>query len=257
MFYIYKISCSQSDKIYIGKSTVPIEQRQNRHVKEAYKTLDTHLSRAIRLYGPEAFSIEVIDTCEENHELLKAREKYWIAFYSAYDYGYNETKGGEGGNTYSKKSLEEMKEIKEKLRESKLGRKNPNAKQIKCKNFKTNEEFTFGSLSECRDFLKETNHQFISRRLNGSTKTLWKETWGFAYYNEDYPSYYTTQKNNKSVQISVIDLLENTEPKIFMSFSAAERFYNQPQRSFSLSRQKNKKQKTYIVKNRYKITILE
>ena len=107
MFYIYKITCSKSNKIYIGKSTVPIEQRWHRHVKDA-RTLDTHLARAIRLYGENAFNIEVIDTCEENQEILNDREKYWIAFYDAYNTGYNETKGGEGGNTCSKKSMEEM-----------------------------------------------------------------------------------------------------------------------------------------------------
>jgi hypothetical protein len=80
-----------------------------------------------------------------------------------------------------------------------LGGKNPNAKQIKCKNFKTNEEFYFNSLAECKNFLGENNHQFISRRLNGDTKTLWKETWGFAYLNQDYPQYYNTQKNHNSI----------------------------------------------------------
>lgn len=257
MFYIYKITCSKSNKIYIGKSTIPVEQRWHRHVRDAYQTLDTHLARAIRLYGEEAFNIEIIDTCEENHDILKAREKYWIAFYNAYNTGYNETEGGEGGNTYSKKSFEDMEKIKEKIRQSKLGGKNPNAKQIKCKNFKTNEEFHFNSLAECKDFLGESNHQFISRRLNGNTKTLWKETWGFAYLDQDYPTYYTTQKNHNSIQILVVDLIENSEPQMFMSFSAAERFYGQPEKSFALSRQKNKTEKTYIVKNRYKITILE
>jgi hypothetical protein len=36
-----------------------------------------------------------------------------------------------------------MKQIKEKLHESKLGKKNPNAKKVKCRNVITKEEYHF------------------------------------------------------------------------------------------------------------------
>lgn len=255
MYYIYKINCKITNKNYIGKSTVPIEERYKRHWSKA-ATLDTHLARAFRLYGPKNFELSLVEECEEDLELLKQKEIYWIAKFDTYYNGYNETKGGEGGDTYSKKTDEEMAIIKNKIRQSKLGGKNPNAKQIKCKNVVTGEEFTFNSLAECKIFLGETNHQFISRRLNGQTKTLWKETWAFAYINKDYPDYFTTQKNFNSVEIEVTDLLNNNETKKFMSFSAAERYFEVPEKSFALSRQKDKTAKQYIVKNRYKITIL-
>ena len=47
---------------------------------------------------------------------------------------YNKADGGEGGDTYKYKSEEEMEEIKEKIRQSKLGGKNPQARKVKCKN---------------------------------------------------------------------------------------------------------------------------
>ncbi|MDD4804489.1 MAG: GIY-YIG nuclease family protein [Candidatus Pacebacteria bacterium] len=258
MYFIYRITCKENNKVYIGKTTTSISQRWNRHLRDSFN-LDTHLARAIKLYGESAFSIEEVEQIEPNKGLdyLSEREQWWIKHYDSYYSGYNETIGGDGGNTYQKKNSQEMEVIKNKIRQTKIGGNNPQAKKIKCKNIKTNEEFHFNSLSECQIFLNETNHQFISRRLLGSTKTLWKETWAFAYENKEYPTFYETQKNFNSRKIEVIDLLENLEPKIFMSFAAAERFYNMPNKSFALSRQKDQTKNKYIVKNRFQITILE
>ena len=114
--------------------------------------------RTVQLIGEENFEISLIEECEENMTLLSQREIYWIDYYNSYCDGYNETKGGEGGNTYSKKSSEEMQVIKEKISKSKMGGKNPNSKKIKCKNTETNEEYIFNSLAECKNFLNETNH---------------------------------------------------------------------------------------------------
>lgn len=44
--------------------------------------------------------------------------------------------------------------IKHKIRQTKLGGKNPAAKKVKCKNEETKEEFHFNSLSEMQGFLK-------------------------------------------------------------------------------------------------------
>ena len=264
MYYIYKITCKINNKIYIGKSTTTIESRWASHIRDSYYLLqngkyklNTHLARAIRLYGPNNFVLEEIDNTEDYQELSQ-KEKYWIAHYNAITEGFNETSGGDGGNTYINKTQEELKLIREKIKQSKLGGNNPNSQRVKCKNIVTNEEYFFNSLSECQIFLQETNHQFISRRINGSTKTPWKNTWIFAKFNEDYPPYTKTLSNQNSVKIQVIDLL-NTDSQIqeFESFSAAERFYQVPSKSFALSRQKDKTKKEYIVKNRYKVIILE
>lgn len=256
MYYIYKITCTITNKNYIGKSTIPVSKRWNRHLRDSQK-LDTHLARAMKLYGTENFFIEEIDSCEEDLNLLNEKERFWISHYDSYHNGYNETEGGDGGNTYGNKTSEEMEIIKEKIRQTKLGGNNPQAKAIKCKSIKTGEELTFNSLAECRDYFQETNHQFISRRILGNVKSLWKQEWAFAYLNEDYQHFTSEVKNNNSVSILVEDLIEETEPMEFISFSAAERYFNQPQKSFAQSRQKDKKATTYIVKNRYKIQVLK
>ncbi|MCM1324375.1 MAG: hypothetical protein NC218_09450 [Acetobacter sp.] len=100
--------------------------------------LDTHFARAIRLYGPDKFSIEVIDTATTQDELTQ-KEHDWIVYYDSVNKGYNETEAVSkcGGNTYKSKTKEELAQISEKIRQTKLGGKNPHAKKIKCKNIET------------------------------------------------------------------------------------------------------------------------
>ena len=57
--FIYKITNIQNNKVYIGQTIRPIKDRFNRHINDAISNrLDTHLARAIRLYGSESFVVE-------------------------------------------------------------------------------------------------------------------------------------------------------------------------------------------------------
>ena len=88
--FIYKIINKINNKVYIGQSIRPIEQRFQRHINDAINnTLDTHLARAIRKYGKDNFSIELIDTATTQDE-LNSKEQYWIRFYNSICDGYNE-----------------------------------------------------------------------------------------------------------------------------------------------------------------------
>jgi len=86
--------------------------------------LDTHLARSIRKDGPENFTVNLVETVKTVEE-LNQKEKFWIKKYDSYRNGYNETEGGDGGDTYSSKTPEEMEVIKEKIRKTKLGSLNP------------------------------------------------------------------------------------------------------------------------------------
>lgn len=92
---IYKITNKLTNDCYIGLS-VDIEKRWQRH-KWAYKQPknNTHLYLAMRKYGIENFSFEVIEQCHK--EELQDREIYWINYYDSYNHGYNMTPGGECG----------------------------------------------------------------------------------------------------------------------------------------------------------------
>ena len=185
--WIYKITNIQNNKVYIGQTIRPIEQRFKRHLNDALNNiLDTHFARAIRKYGKESFIIEQIDTAQTQDE-LNQKEQYWIRYYNSVKEGYNETDAISkcGGNTYQSKTEEEMEIIKEKLRQSKLGSKNPMARKIKRTNIITNEVEIFDTVIECAKACGiQGGKTSITNRLNGKIKSPYKKIWIFEYYDE-------------------------------------------------------------------------
>lgn len=95
MGVIYKIYNDINDKIYVGQTIQPLIRRWQSHIKDS-KTKETHLYRAMRLYGVEHFLIQPI---EENipNDQLNDREIYWIEYFDSYNNGYNSTRGGDCG----------------------------------------------------------------------------------------------------------------------------------------------------------------
>lgn len=90
---IYKITNQLNGKPYVGQTTRSIEERFKEHVSHNQYLI----GRAIRKYGKENFSIEVLEECE-TFEQLNERERYWITCLDCIaPKGYNLTDGGEGG----------------------------------------------------------------------------------------------------------------------------------------------------------------
>ena len=185
--WIYKITNIQNNKVYIGQTIRPIEQRFHRHLSDALNNiLDTHFARAIRKYGKDSFIIEEIDNAQTQDE-LNQKEQYWIRYYNSVEEGYNETDAISkcGGNTYQSKTEEEMEVIKEKIRQTKIGAKNPMARKIKRTNIITNEVDIFDTVISCAKACGIQNGKTsITDRLNGKTKSPFKKTWIFEYYDE-------------------------------------------------------------------------
>lgn len=93
MGYIYKIINNINQKVYIGQTTRNIDIRWKEHCRHFKQ--DMPISKAIKKYGVENFTIEKIEVCEDN--LLDKREQYWIKHYDSFnkEKGYNATFGGQ------------------------------------------------------------------------------------------------------------------------------------------------------------------
>jgi len=194
--YIYEITNNINGKKYIGQTLRPVESRFARHINDAINNhLDTHFARAIRKYGADNFSVKIIDTAETQEELT-SKERHWIKLYDTVNSGYNETDAEYkcGGNTYRNKSESEMKEIGERIRNTKIGSQNPQATPVKCFNTTTKEELFFNSASECKEYFGENTHRFITGRVTGKTKSLYRNCWKIAYKNEEYCVFTDTKK---------------------------------------------------------------
>lgn len=123
---IYKYTSKTTKKSYIGKTlSSNFEKRHQKHKYE--KDENTHFGRAKLKYGYDDFVLIIIENniFEEN---LSEREIYWIDYYDTFNNGYNSTKGGEGGNTYAKRTKEQMDETKKKISEANRGSNNGIAK---------------------------------------------------------------------------------------------------------------------------------
>ena len=99
MGYIYKITNDINDKVYIGKTTVSIEERWRWHLcAQSVKNRRTRskLYDAMNKYGRDKFHIEAIEECQNAD--LDERECYWIEKCDSMRNGYNLTLGGGGFN---------------------------------------------------------------------------------------------------------------------------------------------------------------
>lgn len=251
--FIYKISNSINNKVYIGQTIRPIEKRFKRHINDAINyVLDTHFARAIRKYGKENFYIEEIDRANDQEE-LNLKEQYWIRYYDSVNNGYNETDALYkcGGNTYKSKTDKEMLLISQKISKTKLKGDNPNSKNIKCRNIDTKEELFFDSMTDCKDYFDEKTHRFITTRVLHNTKSLYRGVWEIAYTNENY--YQFERKVNKTGTIlSVVNIKTNTEV-VFKSIRLASRELNINRNQINKHIKNN--EMSFVI-NDYKFTIL-
>lgn len=243
--FIYKITNVINNKVYIGQTIRPIEERFKRHINDSLNNiLDTHFARAIRKYGADNFIIEKIDFADSQNELNK-KEQYWIRFYNSVINGYNETDAiyKSGGNTYQSKTSEELNIIADKIRQSKNGSLNPNAKEIKCKNIETDEELFFSTVKECKEYFKENTHRFITNRITQKTKVPYKGLWMIAYKENEY-LYEPKHKTGKI--INVVNLITKETQK----------YYSIREASRALNIDRSKIKNSLIINNTYKIIIL-
>ena len=104
---IYKITNKVNGKIYIGQTIRDPYSRFNEHLRDSS---DDYFHSAIRKYGKENFSFDIIDEASSIEE-LNDKETYWIRYYnSCVDFencnGYNCSLGGEDNPMFNEHSKE-------------------------------------------------------------------------------------------------------------------------------------------------------
>ena len=94
---IYIIKNTVNDKVYIGQTTLSLEDRWKSHLKPSvHKTRGTYkIYNAMNKYGKENFYVELLED-DIPIDLLNEKEIEYIELYDSYYNGYNSTKGGDG-----------------------------------------------------------------------------------------------------------------------------------------------------------------
>lgn len=97
---IYKITNLINNKCYIGKTNNSDRRWQDHQrlaITPGHKEYDKALYKAMRRYGLNNFSFEMIEELDD-YNTSGEREIYWIEYFDSYNKGYNESKGGDGGS---------------------------------------------------------------------------------------------------------------------------------------------------------------
>ena len=100
---IYKIENSINHKCYIGQAK-DIHKRWNRHRTEPFNTkgpsYNYPLYRAIRKYGLNNFTFEILEECKVSE--LNEKEIFYIKKFDTFFNGYNQTFGGDNTSVIDK-----------------------------------------------------------------------------------------------------------------------------------------------------------
>lgn len=101
MGFIYKITNTINNKIYIGQTRRSVKERFNKHLYDCNRDgYDKYsLYRAMKKYGKENFIVETIEKVDNQY--LDEREQYWISYYDSFKNGYNMTIGGKAVRKFS------------------------------------------------------------------------------------------------------------------------------------------------------------
>jgi group I intron endonuclease len=123
MDVIYKIT-SPTNKVYIGR-TSDFKRRMTEHKQGAYsKKYNNSLYRAIRKYGWDNMTKEII--IEVEPEKAQKIEEELIIAHNSVRKGYNDTFAGGGGSLWEgRRDTDEYMEFTNKMSEMNLGNKNP------------------------------------------------------------------------------------------------------------------------------------
>jgi group I intron endonuclease len=109
---IYLITNKINGHMYVGGS-VNIRRRLREH-KSCQDLEYSPVDRAIKKYGKENFTYQIITELPNDWKVIDEHEKYWIKFYNAFEdkNHYNLTEGG-GGRSGFKHSEESKKKMKD------------------------------------------------------------------------------------------------------------------------------------------------
>ena len=112
---VYKVTNQINDKIYIGQTIRSLSDRWSQHIVDRNK-FDYPLYRAIRKYGKDNFTCELLETANSIEELNKKEHDAIVNFNSMdKNIGYNILPGG--------KNYKLPLEVKNKISKSMKGKK--------------------------------------------------------------------------------------------------------------------------------------
>lgn len=177
MYQVYVVVNKSNGKMYVGFTERELKIRWQKHLVKANEGSQCTLHKAIRKYGRDNFDIRMIDEYSTREAMLAGEIEY-IAYFDTYksEYGYNDTPGGDGGNTNGGKNFPD--EWKINISKSLIGKKlsEEHVKSLSEShkgNIATNRKLSKAQVKEMRFLYKNTK---ISQKELGNLYGLSQST---------------------------------------------------------------------------------
>lgn len=225
MYYIYCFTNKINNKKYIGSTINEPNIRYKQHlyhVNNKTTKSDYPLYSAIRKYGIENFSFEVIDSGEWTEKELRTIEKNYITKYKTISpFGYNQTDNTE----HPINSIESYKKMSETKREQ--------AKAVAIFDLQGNLLNIYRSIVDCAE-ATGFNERKIAACCRGERKTSDNHIFYWVNENNDFiiPEYHrdpykgengTTQQQITNKKVAKIDIETNEILATYDSIALAAR----------------------------------
>jgi group I intron endonuclease len=98
MYYIYTVTNTKNNKVYVGFTKNPVSRWRTHRTKFGSGSTNKVLYLAIRKYGIETFEFKIIYSSDNKQHTKNIMESHYIdSFGSMVPNGYNMTNGGDGG----------------------------------------------------------------------------------------------------------------------------------------------------------------
>lgn len=113
IYSIYKATNIINGKVYIGFTSLTVDDRINTHLKNSKNNIVTKFYNGIRKYDWDNFTWEIIYQSLDGDHTLNVMENYFILEHDSFKKGYNSTLGGEGviGYLHTKKTRDQISKI--------------------------------------------------------------------------------------------------------------------------------------------------
>lgn len=167
--YLHTFKNSTSNKVYIGKTKNSVEGRLRGHLRESKKPSAFQL--AIKKYGKENIITITLEDNITDDNTLNEREIFYIDKYNSFKNGYNQTLGGDGGDTRS--GMTNSAEHRQKSSDAQKGKPKKNkgmcGKYIKTDEHKSklsksvSNEFWMSNETETIKIKKEFEQEYMEK----------------------------------------------------------------------------------------------
>jgi group I intron endonuclease len=126
-FFVYRITCKNNNKSYIGITNDPKRRFKERRY-DARTDSKYPIHAAMRKHGIDQFEFEVIYGSRDEAYIREEMEKYFVTLYDSKNNGYNCTDGGEGIQGYKPEWIEKMRKVGANISEETRQKRSESAK---------------------------------------------------------------------------------------------------------------------------------